>query len=546
MEANREVNSVSAKAQGAFLALAAGDALGWPQELSGKVIGIRNYDAAAGNFRDWTRRCGGRFWSHKELIRGGEYSDDTQLVLAVARSRTDYGDSWWQAFTRVELPFWTHYQRGGGGATRRAARAWLQGAFPWTSPKLVKRYFNAGGNGVAMRILPHVLFLIQDANCATLMRDVVRDGITTHGHPRALIGATAYAYAAWYLLSLQRTLRFGELLDALIEEKDAWGSFPKKSEGGNTSWLAVANTVEERPYKEVWENTVSEMLELLDIARQGLRRGAIADDYAIMRGLGSFSKSKGAGTVTCATATYLAARYASQPQQGILAAAFAKGADTDTLASMTGGLMGCLAGYEWLPRMWLNVQDAEYLKNIAARVAMGPRGAHSRPVDTIKFRGGNWLYRTLRTDGRADIGGSRQIQVEKTRHLTTFRKELQVLVWQSKAEDGQTLFVKEYSLPGRVRIEHSDSYKKVQALPVPKEQANVLYSTFCRELQEILRCTGALKVAEIRDRLGLVQSQSNTWLDKAVKDGHIELTQHRPKKYGLSMQEGQIELFASE
>ena len=52
----------------------------------------------------------------------------------------------------------------------------------------------------------------------------------------------------------------------------------------------------------------------------------------------------------------------------MLRAAFEKGADTDTLAAMTGGLMGCLAGAEWIPRPWLKVQDAEYIQWIAGKL----------------------------------------------------------------------------------------------------------------------------------------------------------------------------------
>src|SRR4051794_493047 len=70
-----------AKAEGAFIALAAGDALGWPQERGpGK-----QRPQAKTELRDWERRSGGRYYSHTEVIRAGEYSDDTQLTLAVAR-----------------------------------------------------------------------------------------------------------------------------------------------------------------------------------------------------------------------------------------------------------------------------------------------------------------------------------------------------------------------------------------------------------------------------------------------------------------------------
>ena len=168
-----------AKAEGAFLALAAGDALGWPQEMPRNVRRDHSTKATHVEFKEWTRRSGGRFQPYEEIIRSGEYSDDTQLTLAVARSRTNHGPAWWKAFTRVELPLWMLYERGGGGATKRAAAAWTGGSPPWKSSKResIGRYFEAGGNGVAMRVLPHALFLAGRDDPATLMHDVVLDGV---------------------------------------------------------------------------------------------------------------------------------------------------------------------------------------------------------------------------------------------------------------------------------------------------------------------------------------------------------------------------------
>ena len=183
--------SLAQKAEGAFLALAAGDALGWPQEITRNGKNNPAGKRAHVEFKAWTRRSGGRLRPYRELIRPGAYSDDTQLTLAVARSRTNHGSAWWKAFTQVELPLWTLYERGGGGATKRAAHAWANGSKPWKVKKSnsVERYFAAGGNGAAMRVLPHALFYAAQENPAPLMHDVVLDGLASHGHLRALVGA---------------------------------------------------------------------------------------------------------------------------------------------------------------------------------------------------------------------------------------------------------------------------------------------------------------------------------------------------------------------
>lgn len=56
-----------------FLALAASDALGWPEEMPGGVC-----KAVSGNphveFAEWTRRSGGHFRSFEEVIHAGDYS----------------------------------------------------------------------------------------------------------------------------------------------------------------------------------------------------------------------------------------------------------------------------------------------------------------------------------------------------------------------------------------------------------------------------------------------------------------------------------------
>lgn len=111
-----------------------------------------------GNSFLWIQRAGGRFYAHEEEIKAGEYSDDTQLIIATGRSLLE-SDDWYQVLTEVELPLWTAHERGGGGATKRAAASWLSGKPPWTTPAAdQRRYFEAGGNGVIMRILPHCVW----------------------------------------------------------------------------------------------------------------------------------------------------------------------------------------------------------------------------------------------------------------------------------------------------------------------------------------------------------------------------------------------------
>ena len=119
--------------EGAILGAAIGDALGWPQEGHGIRLDRPSQDKprkAQIPFQSWFHRAGGRYYGHEEEIGKGEYSDDTQLLLATARS-LQYGIKWRKVFCFQEVPVWLLYERGGGGATKRSAKKWLQGIPPW-------------------------------------------------------------------------------------------------------------------------------------------------------------------------------------------------------------------------------------------------------------------------------------------------------------------------------------------------------------------------------------------------------------------------------
>lgn len=351
------------KCLGAIIGAAAGDALGWPYEQNSKNMSKaepKNKEM----FQKWSRHNGGRFWSHNEEISPGEYSDDTQLIIATARSLR-YGNNWSKNFTKVELPAWLSYERGGGGATKRAAQAWKRGQTPWNLEKEkksdVERYFNAGGNGVAMRILPHVFN--SEAKYEDVMHQVFINGIFTHGHPRALIGATVYADALLYVLNKENTLGYGELVDYLLERKDKWAKFPGTDK--TDTWLKAANAVNNDKYSDLWESVAQEVIDLLKIVKSGIDDGALDMGKDVLDKLGCFNrKVNGAGTVTAVAAIYLASKYASSPRLGLLEAAYLKSADTDTLASMVGGLLGIIHGQEFLSNSWIDVQDYEYLKKL--------------------------------------------------------------------------------------------------------------------------------------------------------------------------------------
>ncbi len=362
------------KAIGSMLGAAYGDALGWPNERAGRTKSITPSKGNKAELVAWERKSGGQYFPHIEQIAAGSYSDDTQLILCTSRALL-HGDSWWSFLTKVEFPFWTEYERGGGGATKRAAISWLAGMAPWAQSRKsedLRRYFEAGGNGVAMRVLPHIIYL-HNRNFREVASNISLDAITTHGHPRAILGALAYGYALWVAFNKTSELAYGELIDALIEQADVWATEPE---------LACATVIMEEwwhqahktqtAFSRQWKDAKQELITLLLICRESLGRGVLSYDDEVLTKLHCFdSKISGAGTVATIAAVYLASRHAATPITGVITAAFAAGADTDTISSMTGGLLGCIHGPDWLGGGRSKIQDAGYIEALASRLVSG-------------------------------------------------------------------------------------------------------------------------------------------------------------------------------
>lgn len=385
------LQSLVSRSRGVFLGAAVGDALGWPQEQNSGIVGgakNRNIDPTV-EFRAWSRYSGSQYQKYVDPVAAGSYSDDTQLVLATARSVLS--PSWYSTLTETELPLFLLYQRGAGGATLRACRAWAAGTPPWLggstekARKSQEQYFSAGGNGVAMRIAPYVI-----AGAAGPRRDlvarVIRDGVTTHGHPRALVGAAVYAAALHILLTATGTLEYGELLGR-VEADDSWQMPEIALNALPNGWFDVAIQLQPSLISW-WEDVVNETKELLRRTATGIRSGILGNDLDVLEALGCFDKRvNGAGTVTAVSAIYLASRNAPRPQGGLVRAAFLNHADTDTVASMTAGLLGALHGPDWLEPLSSQVQDRHYIAHLAdqcASLALGEKRAASSPVKQVR------------------------------------------------------------------------------------------------------------------------------------------------------------------
>ncbi|MCG6497358.1 ADP-ribosylglycohydrolase family protein [Kitasatospora sp. A2-31] len=429
------------RATGTLLAAAVGDALGWPFERRDRTRPLTGAPGGSGGFFAWERFAGSRQQRIPERVGAGDYSDDTQMTIAVARARLMGGRQWLAWLERVEWPFLLDYERGAGASVKAACRAWARGRAPWEAPSsAVARYFATGANGAAMRIAPHVLVHHQDLRFDELATDVVRDAATTHGHPRALLGALVQAYALWVSLREPAPLPYGWLVDTLLDDAKQWQQ---------PFWRALPDAWQHRAgghfddrFDQAWLGVAAEVEQLLAAAQRELREGAISAPTVFLTRQGLTSTdARGSGTLCAVAAAYLAARSASSPDRGLATAAHLEGADTDTLASMTGALLGAALGTEWLGGYGRSVQDRTLLINLAEGLLTGPEKARMKtPTYEQAHRA-----RTVFTEQISDVvGGPHVLQLPDRRNaqVSPATGDNASRWLEAVTQDGQTLYLR--------------------------------------------------------------------------------------------------------
>lgn len=414
------------KCKGAMIGTAIGDALGWPNEV--RSSNKTKNPKVSNHFVEWTRKCSYPRY-HVEKILPGEYSDDTQMTLSVARSIVA-GD-WEKVLAYSELPYWLVYERGGGSALLKAARSISEKKMLLWQSSYTRNYFNAGGNGAAMRILPHVIATAKKPDVQALMFDIIKNTLITHGHPRAFLGATCYGYALDFLLRKETVLEYGELVSAVLEGKKVWGAFPNSNLFGR--WLETAIQYSEFDYAHEWDIVFSNMVLQLEFIQESLKKGLMLDDNTVLTQLECFSKTNGAGDVAAVASIYLASRYANNPALGIKVPAFSFGADTDTIASMSGGLLGMLSGTAWIPTEWKVVQDYDCLVQIT-EVLYSDNKEEAAKAETAeaKSQEGGWK--------KSPIGAIRYVDSKQVPN----GKRGFVVITRWKTVLGQTIYTKEF------------------------------------------------------------------------------------------------------
>ena len=281
-------------------------------------------------------------------LPAGMYSDDTQLRLAVARCIRGAERFDVEVFSKIELPIFLSYGFGIGRGTRAAAQSLTKRSVRWYSNFYDARsavYLRGGGNGAAMRIQPHVWATPRLNDRVQFLQSVVRDAVTTHGHIRGSLGAAMHAVALAIALdecAPPEPSRWFEVAKSLHQLVDA----VQDDEALRERWLPAWEQRSRVTLSEALAAGIEEVGDLLRVAQDVAPSGTTFEtgyvDLAEAIG-GRAAATRGSGTVSAVLSMWLAHHGVADPAAALRVAANVVGSDTDTVASMTGALIGVCA-----------------------------------------------------------------------------------------------------------------------------------------------------------------------------------------------------------
>lgn len=384
-----------------------GDALGFISELTSpsglkRRIGRQVVETTV----PWRRRVGGRGGPTADLPAGC-LSDDTQLRLATSRAIRGDGEFDSEAFSKVELPVWTGYALGGGKGTMTAASALRKDRVTWATNFFSERgvdYLNAGGNGAAMRIQPHVWSHGETLDFARLSAQVLANAISTHGHPRGFVGALFHA------LCLHETMKRGASLTpkqlanvaaSLVEFQPTLRD-PMFSELWRTEWETRAD----RPLSSAIEETATEMVRAIESCGDLQRRHPDESYVEMIDRLDLRNPAqRGSGSGTTVAGGIGAWLFSGRPEEAVRVCANVLGSDTDTIATMVGALLGINAEKD--PEG--QIADRDYILDEAGRmgaIASGGAAPTFRYPDLLEWSAPrNAADCLLQVDGKPELAG---------------------------------------------------------------------------------------------------------------------------------------------
>jgi poly(ADP-ribose) glycohydrolase ARH3 len=260
----------------------------------------------------------------------GTYTDDTQMMIALAESLLERARVDEQHLARAFVQAYDP-DRGYGGGTRRVLELWADGTPLADAAAQIFDGQGSRGNGAAMRIAPVAVVFRDDR--PRLLTEAARSARLTHAHPVGIDAAVVQAAA----------------IGAALRDEDI---------------LEAARAAARTPEMTDGLRDVGELL------------AGQPDPAAVHARLGSSSDARES---VCAAIYTALAHPAFEPAVGF---AVRLGGDTDTVAAMTGAICAARDGAGSIPSRWLAaLEDGErgrtHVEALATRL-LATRPPHGR------------------------------------------------------------------------------------------------------------------------------------------------------------------------
>lgn len=369
-----------------------GDALGFPTELASEyTLKKRIGQSAIETTQPWKRLVGGKFGANAELPAGA-YSDDTQLRLATSRALTSKGGFDVESFAKVELPTWLNYALGAGRGSKAAASELSNKNTNWYTNFFKNKsvdYVSCGGNGAAMRIQPHVWSAVDLTDINTILSDVIRNSICTHGHLRGIAGAVVHAMCLIYVMRYNKIPPPEEWLD-FTQAIEKIPSIIDDDYDLSVFWKPVWEEKSNLTLSSAAEEVAEEWADLVGISLECYSESEVGTYKEILKALGGMNPSERGSGLKSALFSLAGASLLEKNgiENALILMANQLGSDTDTIATMAGALLGAnLNNYQTFNK---DLQDKNYLMSEAERcyrISLGELVAGFKYPDLLYWEG---------------------------------------------------------------------------------------------------------------------------------------------------------------
>ncbi len=324
-----------AQVTGSIVGLAVGDALGYPAEFRSRAQLLA--ELGPEGITDFIRLRDPRF--SRPFIIGtdhppGTFTDDTQMSLAIAEALLAVGgDDLDALMTEVGRRFvaWSESpdNNRAPGSTCMSGCAALRRGVPWREAGVA----DSKGCGSAMRVAAIGLYFDDLDRVAEVAR---ASSLLTHGHPAAVEGAAA---AALMVALAARGSAPEELHRELLARCGGRSADLDARLGSVLAWLT-------RPPEEA-------------LAEAGLGEGWVAEEAV-------------------ASVLYCVWRHPQSFREAVLEAVNTDG-DSDSIAAITGSVMGARLGLDAIPAAWVaGVEESEALQDLGRRLWRARRAPPER------------------------------------------------------------------------------------------------------------------------------------------------------------------------